>query len=97
MNYDWFWVFNAADFGVADLVSRTYGVILEGIGAKEVLVTQGNLLGMTYDGVYLPINLNGNNPFKFADVSALQTSDTGDSLAVQIDENNDVWLGILVR
>ncbi len=96
MTYNWFWIFNAAEFALAGLVSRTYSANLEGIGLKDVLVTQGNLLGMTYQDVFLPINMNDKNPFKLADVSALQTAD-GDSLAVQIDSNNDVWLGILVR
>lgn len=96
MIYNWFYIFNASEFGLAGLVSRTYTVVLEGIGQKDVLVTQGNYLGITYEGVYLPINFNSENPFKFEDIEQLQTDD-GDSLGVEIDSDNNVWLGILVR
>lgn len=83
-NYDWFYIFNSPDFMATGLVSRTYTVVLDGIGQKDILVTSGEALGMTYDGVFLPLQLNGKNPFAI------------DERAIYIDENNNVWLGILV-
>lgn len=84
MTYDRYLIFNLDDFNALDLVSKTYQVILEDIGQKDVLVTKGVGVSMLYDDVFLPINLNDKNPFEFEDH------------AVFIDENNDVYLGILV-
>lgn len=85
MNFVWYYIFNYDEFLALDLVSRTYDLILNKIGPKSILVTKGNLVGMTYEGVFLPLNLNDINPFAFED------------FAIYIDENNNVWLGIAVE
>lgn len=82
--YTWYFIFNYDDFIALGLVSRTYDLILDGIGAKSVLVTKGNLVGITYEGVFLPLNLNDKNPFEM------------DGHAIYVDENDNVWLGIEV-
>ena len=82
MNYDWYLIFNKDEFEELDLVSKTYSLDLEGIGTKDVLVTWGEKLGITYEGIFLPLELNDENPFEF------------ESHAVYIDEDNDVYLGI---
>lgn len=82
MTYTWFYIFNSDDFAALNLTSRTYSLILSGIGSVEILVTQGESLGMLYDGVFLSLNMNGKNPFQF------------DSHAAYIDVNNNVWLGL---
>ncbi len=79
---DWFKIFNLTDFTATGLISRTYTLVLEGIGQKDILVTKGELTGITYEGVFLGINLNNRNPFG------------RDGYAVYLDANNDVWLGI---
>lgn len=83
MEYDWFNIFNLTDFNSTGLISRTYSFFLGTLGLKAILVTKGNVVSMLYDGVFLPIQLNSLNPYKI------------DDRAVFIDENNDVWLGIL--
>jgi len=82
--YTWFYIFNYADFIALDLVSRTYELVLDGVGQKEILVTKGNTVGMTYEGVFLPLELNEKNPFEF------------DGHAIYKDGDNNVWLGIEV-
>ena len=84
MIYTWFKIFNEGDFEAANLVSRTYSVNLEDIGQKDILVTKGNLISMTYEGVMLSLDMNGANPFEF------------EGFAIYRDENDDVWLGIAV-
>lgn len=82
--YTWFKIFNRTEFLATGLVSRTYTFVLTGFGQKDILVTLGNALGITYDGVYLPIELNDLNPFVI------------DERAVYVDQNDDVYLGIQV-
>lgn len=82
MIYTWFYIFNSADFETTGLVSRTYTLILDGIGQKDILVTKGNYLGITYEDVFLPLNMNDKNPFEF------------EGFAIYSDADNNVWLGI---
>lgn len=84
MNYTWFLIFNLADFLTTDLGSKTYTLNLDGVGEKDILVTSGNLVSITYEGIVLSINLNTKNPFEFEDH------------AVYVDNNDDVYLGIAV-
>lgn len=83
MIYDWYKIFNLTDFLATGLVSRTYKYYLEGVGLKDVLITQGNFTGMTIDDTFLCLDLNDKMPFEFNDK------------AIYKDENNDVWYGIL--
>ncbi len=83
MIYDWYKIFNLVTFRELEMVSQNLLLDMEGLGQKEILVTNGNYTCVTYEGVLLPIGFNGHNPFEF------------DSLAVLLDANNDVWLGIL--
>lgn len=85
MNYLWFKIFNKTDFEATGLISRKYTYILEGIGQKDILVTKGIALGLTYEGVFLSLNLLEQNPFEF------------EGHAIYIDANNDVFLGIEVE
>lgn len=83
MTWTWFKIFNLSEFNATGLVSRTYTVVFDGIGQKDILVTKGNLVGVTYDGVYLGINLNDQNPFEL------------EGLKVYVEPGtNDVYLGI---
>lgn len=89
MIFTWFKVFNLDEFEALDLVSKTYTLILEGLGQKEILVTKGELVSILYEGIFLPVNLNDINPF-------IKNGDDEDELAyaVYIDSNSDVYLGI---
>lgn len=82
MIYNWFKVFNTTEFDELGLISKTYTLNLDGIGEKDILVTKGEGYGITYEGVFLSLLLNDLNPFEFED------------LAVYVDENDDVYLGI---
>lgn len=82
MTYFWYKIFNKTEFEATGLEFKEYTVNLEGLGQKKVIVSLGNYLSMTYEGIMLAMNLNGNNPFLF------------DGLAMYLDQNNDVWLGI---
>jgi hypothetical protein len=83
MIFDWYKVINRAEFVATGLVSREVSVILEGVGAKTILVTIGNLFSITVDEVILSIGVTSANPFVFQD------------RAVYVDANDDVWYGIL--
>lgn len=78
-------IFNKDEFDALELYSKTYILNLEGIGEKNILVTKGNLYGITYDGILLLLNLNDKNPFEF------------ETFAIYMDESNDVYLGITVE
>jgi len=82
MEFTWFKIFNTAEFDALGLVSKTYTLFLDGIGEKDILVTKGNAYGLTYEGVFLSLNLNDLNPFPF------------DGYGVYVDDNDDVFLGI---
>lgn len=82
MIFKWWYIFNTNEFTALDLVSRNYLLDLDGLGLVNVLVTQGVGLGITYDGTFLPLELNGKNPFSI------------DGRAVFVRENGDVFLGI---
>lgn len=82
MNYFWYLIFNRAEFEALNLVSKTYDLDLEDLGLKSILVTNCNTLGITYNGVYLPVKMNLKNPFEF------------EGLAVYEAESGNVYLGI---
>lgn len=85
MNYTWFKIFNRASFDALLLTSKTYTHFLEGVGQKDVLVTKGNYYGITYEGVFLALQMGDENPFAL------------DGYAVYLDTvTNDVYLGIEV-
>jgi hypothetical protein len=84
MIFNWYKLFNKAEFLSDGLVSRTLTLNLEGLGQKEVHVTFGNLLSITYEGVFLSLDLNDKNPFYF------------EGHSVYLDADDDVWLGIEV-
>lgn len=85
MNYNWFKIFNKTEFEELDLTSKTYTQVLTGVGERDILVTQGIGLGVLFDDVFLPVQLNDKNPFEFED------------RAVYIDDNDDVWVGIAIE
>lgn len=87
MTFNWFKIFNMDEFLALELFSKTYLVILEGVGQRDVLVTRGNEVSIVYDDVLLVVDFEGDNPF--VRVGAENT------YAVYKDENADVWLGIL--
>ena len=85
MQYNWFKIFNTAEFDALGLVSKTYTFILDGVGQKDIFVTKGVNYGITYEGVFLSLQLNDLNPFPF------------DGHAIYLDEaTDDVYLGIEV-
>lgn len=84
MTYDWYKIFNKTEFEALGLVSKTYELNLEDIGDSEILFTKGNYISIIYKEVTLVLDLNDKNPFEF------------DSHAIYIDENDDVFLGVLV-
>ena len=85
MVYQWFKIFNRAEFLALDLTSKTYTLLLEGIGTKDFLVTNGVSVGVTYEDIFLAVELNDENPFEFADH------------AIYIDASEDVYFGFLVE
>lgn len=82
MTYTWYNIFNKTVFEGLGLEFKEYTFNLEGIGQKTIIVSKGNYLSMTYEGIMLAINVNDQNPFLF------------DDHAIYLDENDDVWLGI---
>lgn len=83
MIYDWYLIFNKAEFEAAGLVSRTVSVFLEDIGEKEVLITKGNELGVLYEDTFLMVNFEENNPWAISPYAVFWDEET-----------DDVYLGI---
>lgn len=77
----WYNIYNKTDFEDANLVSRELTKTLGELGEKTILLTKGNGIGITIDGVFLVLELNDKNPFK-----------SGDWLAY-VDEDDEIWLG----
>ncbi len=89
MTFNWFKIFNLQEFKDLSLVSKTYPVILEGVGQKEILVTRGNLISIVYEDVFLAVEFEEANPFIREGTEA--------SYACYKDSNDDVWLGIEIE
>ncbi len=84
MSFNWYKIFNRAEFLATGLVSREVGLALDGVGLATFLITQGNLLSLTYNGIMLSIGVTDANPFVF------------EGNAIYVDANDDVWWGIEV-
>jgi hypothetical protein len=82
--YTSYLIFNKTEFEALGLTSKTYTYNLDGIGERDILVTSGVALGITYEGVFLPLQLNGENPFYFEDHAIFIEEET-----------QNVYLGIL--
>jgi len=80
--WNWFNIFNYDEFIALDIPARDLVVVLQGIGTESILISRGNILSVTFRGVYLPINLLDINP------------KIEDGYGVFLDESNDVWIGI---
>jgi hypothetical protein len=85
MIYDWYKIANLDEFVATGLYSQELTLDLEGLGQKELLLTNGNAISILYEGVYLSVNFNENNPFEFEDH------------AVYLDAENNIYLGIGVN
>jgi hypothetical protein len=85
MTYTWFKIFNITEFDALNLISKTYTFILDGVGKKDILVTKGVTYGMTYEGVFLSLNMIDRNPFEF------------EGYAIYVDADQNVYLGIEVQ
>lgn len=81
MTYKWYNLFNLDDWLETGLVSRTLSVVLDEIGPKEILLTQGNETGLVIDDTFLAVEMGGDNPF------------WRDGWGVFIDEDSNIWLG----
>lgn len=84
MTYDWYKIINKNEFEATGLISRELNIILQGIGAKKVLVTNGAFLSITIDDVMLSINVIGKDTFTFQ------------NRAVHLDPSGDVWYGVAI-
>lgn len=77
-DYDWYLIFNLTDFLALDLVSKTYSKELQDKGLTDFLVTKGNTVGVTIDGVFLAINMADQNGFNFEERSIYLDNETQD-------------------
>lgn len=82
MSYNWYKIFNRAEFLAEGLVSRELELVLDGIGLATFLITYGNLLSITYGETMLSIGVTEENPFAF------------DGAAIYVDDAEDVWWGV---
>lgn len=83
--WDWFKLFNLDEFLSEELTSRTLVAVLEGRGTAIILISRGNMVSLTYNDVYLPVNLVGINPYIDSGYGSF------------IDTDNNVWLGFEVE
>lgn len=83
--FDWYLIFSLPDFLATGLVSRTETVYLDGVSQKDILITKGNTVAMTFEDTFLPIEFADKNPY-------IRTP-----YAVYVDAEGGVWLGIEVE
>lgn len=85
MIFNWYRIFNLTEFLSTALVSVTYALDLENIGIRDVLVTQGNEVGLTYEDTLLVVPEEPDEIFTF------------NGMAVYWSEaSDDVYLGFQV-
>lgn len=84
MTFDWYKIANLVEFQESGLVSKSVNVTLQGVGAKAFLLTKGNMVSLTVDGVMLSLDVMDENPFVFQE------------RALYLDANDDLWYGILI-
>ncbi len=80
--WNWFKLFNANEFMAEELTSRNLIAVLQDVGTENILISRGNLLSITFRGVYMPIDLLEINPSYAEEYGVLK------------DALGDVWLGI---
>lgn len=80
--WNWFKIFNYDEFLALELSSRNMVAVLKDVGTENILISRGNILSISFRGVYLPINLLDVNP------------NISEGYGSYIDSNRDVWLGI---
>lgn len=85
--YLWFKIFNKTEFDALGIPSKTYTLNLDTIGEKDVLVTKGNLYGITYEGVFVALNMNEKNPSEFDDFAIYEDADDNVYLGTPIDDD----------
>lgn len=61
--YDWYRLFNVDDFLATELVSRQLVEVLQDRGRQTFLISRGNLLSITWQGVFLPLEFLDTNPY----------------------------------
>jgi hypothetical protein len=86
MIFNWYKIFNLADFLALGLVSKSYTVTLEDVGDEDFLVVKANMNSVVFRDVLLPIQFNGDNP-------TVREGDDG-TYAVYVKPNQDVYVGI---
>jgi hypothetical protein len=86
MTFNWYLLFNLDEFLDSGLVSKELDIVLEDIGQKKIMITQGNETSVVYEDVMLTIGANGENP-------VIQEGDES-SYAAYLDSSQNVWLGI---
>lgn len=84
MMYSWYKIFNYQAFLDTGLTSREQIEVLEGVGRVSILISRGNVVSISYNGAFMPINMLEINPFRES------------PYASYLDANGDVWLGIEV-
>lgn len=84
MIFNWFRIFNLTEFLSTELVSVSYRLELENVGIKEILVTQGNEISLTYEDTMLMV-AEADTVFTFNGKAAYWSSVT-----------DDVYLGLPV-
>lgn len=82
MIFNWYRIFNKLEFDMLNLVSKTYRVVLQDIGQRDIFVTKGQLYSILYEGVFLTAELNGRNPY------------IKDGYAIYVNSEGWVYLGI---
>lgn len=86
MNYDWYFIINKTEFEALDIPSREVQLQLKEAGAlKTFLITKGNLTSILVDGIFLSLDLNGEDPFEF------------EGFAIGSDEDENIYYGIAVE
>lgn len=80
--FEWFYIFNLDEFLSKDIPIFQASVIFEGYGEKTVTITRGAETGVMIDDVFMILNMNGRNPFRYGERALL------------LDDDGDVWIGI---
>lgn len=81
--YTWYKLFNCADLDAKNVPYLEDSFELDKMGVKTIRLYKGQFYSLLVDGVFLPVHLNGRNPFKTSD----------GKLAAFMDKANNIWVG----
>jgi hypothetical protein len=78
----WYRIANENEFLELGIPSKEYEYVFDNIGLRTATMYSGRFTCLSFEGIFLPVELNGLNPYQLEDY------------AIYKDDNSDIWLGV---